>query len=155
MKSIIFLDIDGVLVSYVDLKHVDKYGAGFIKTAVDALNLLIEHTDSDICISSSWRHSKSIKLLQELMDVRGVKGNVVGKTEHFGCRGEEIQKWLNDNEEYENFIIIDDEMTSIVNIIPFYFKTHIFTNPYRCLDIYDVGRICRSVWPDMPNFKIK
>jgi hypothetical protein len=60
---------------------------------------------------------------------------------------------MEDNPEYEKFIIIDDQMTDIIDEIPFYWKTHIMTNPYRCLDIYDVGRVTRKAWPEMPNYQ--
>ena len=152
MKTIIFLDIDGVLASYVDMLRIDEYGPKFIPEAVDALNKLIEYTEADICVSSAWRVGKSVERLQEIMDARGVRCNIVGKTGHFGARGEEIKEWYEDNPEYEELIIIDDEMVDIFPTYPYNWRTHIYTNPYRCLDIYDIGRITRKAWPNMPNY---
>lgn len=153
IKRIIFLDIDGVLTSYLDMHWIDDKGPRFVESAVYALNKLIEFTNSDICISSAWRKGKNIEMLQDIMDSRGVNCKVIGKTNSLDTRGNEILKWLDDNPEYEEYIIIDDEMSDIINTIPYYWKTHICTNPYRCLDIYDIGKHCREIWPELPNYK--
>lgn len=136
--KIIFLDIDGVLASYLKMKWIDPYGPAFIDYSVSTLNKLIEKTNSDICIHSSWRVGRTIEDLQELLTARGVKCNVVGKTERFGDRGEEILKWLDENPQYTDYIIIDDEMSDIVNHIPFSWKTHIQPNMFQCLTIFDI-----------------
>lgn len=151
--KIIFLDIDGVLASYVDMMRIDRNGPGFIKHAVDTLNKLISHTNAHVCISSAWRVGRDIEKLQSILDDRGVKCKVVGKTGNYGARGQEILDWFNDHPEYTEFIIIDDEMVDITPIIPYHWKTHIYTNPYRCLDIYDIGKITRKYWPEMENYK--
>jgi hypothetical protein len=152
-KHVIFLDIDGVLVSYLDLRVYDEFGQKFIQEAVDSLNCLISQLDADVCISSAWRVGKSVERLQEIMDARGVQCKVVGKTEHFGPRGLEILKWLEDNPEYTDYVIIDDEMSvDILPHIPYHYKTHIHTNMYRCLDMYDVAVFSRDYWSKLPNY---
>jgi hypothetical protein len=142
-NSIIFLDIDGVLASYLQMKRIDPEGPAFIDYAVEAFNKLVDKTNSDVCISSSWRIGRTIEDLQETLNVRNVKCTVVGKTDRFGDRGEEILKWLKENPQYTEYIIIDDEMSDIEKHIPYYFKTHIKTNMFQCLTIYDIAK-CRS-----------
>lgn len=151
-KYIIFLDIDGVLVSYLDLKIKDEYGQQFIQEAVNSLNCLIKQFDADICISSSWRVGKTIERLQEILDARGVQCKVVGKTPRNGPRGLEIKQWLEENTEYTGYIIIDDEMIDIIPYIPWNYKTHIKPNMYRCLDMYDIAVFSREYWSKLPNY---
>lgn len=154
--KIIFLDIDGVLASYLNMRRIDKNGPSFIKGAVESLNILIELSGADVCISSAWRVGKSTAQLQEILNARGVKCNVVGKTKPStgnSSRGDEIKDWLDSHTEYNEYIIIDDEMTDIIGTIPYNWKTHIVTNPYRCLDMYDVARLYREVWPKLEVYK--
>ena len=137
-NNIIFLDIDGVLASYLKMKHIDEYGPAFIDYSVSTLNKLIEKTNSDICISSSWRVGRTIEDLQELLTARGVKCNVVGKTDKSVDRGVEILNWLYGNSQYNEYIIIDDEMSDIIKTLPFNWKTHIKPNRFQGLTIYDI-----------------
>jgi hypothetical protein len=153
-KHVIFLDIDGVLVSYADLKLIDEYGQQFVPSAVDALNKLIECLDSDVCISSSWRVGSSVEELQHIMDIRGVKCKIVGMTPHFGERGLEILAWLEKHPEYEKFLVIDDEHSDIIPHIGFHWKKMIKTNCYRCLDLYDIAMFDRDkFFPQLLNWQ--
>ena len=138
-QTVIFLDIDGVLVSYLYLKdrHLDGYHK-FVDSAVSALNVLLNVTNADICISSTWRKGKSIELLQSIFDNRNVNGKIIGKTPDFGGRGEEILNWYNNQTDYNNYIIIDDEWCDIEPYIKYNYKKEIRTNPFRCLDLYDI-----------------
>lgn len=143
-NNIIFLDIDGVLASYLKMKWIDEKGPAFVDYSVNALNKLIEKTNSDICISSSWRIGRTIDELQNILEKRGVKCNIVGTTDRFGDRGEEILKWLDENKQYTDYIIIDDEMSDIIEHIPFSWKTHIRPNMFQCLTIYDIANFDSS-----------
>lgn len=52
---IIYLDIDGVLVSYLKLKERDSDGKNsFVSKAVETLNSIITMFNADICIVSTW-----------------------------------------------------------------------------------------------------
>lgn len=91
-KRIIFLDVDGVLIS----------GLLGWKTpspeSVRALNELVERTGADIVVSSCWRVGRTVVELRELLASWGVKGRVVGKTgSSKECRGYEIGQFLLDN----------------------------------------------------------
>lgn len=125
--NIIFLDVDGVLNSHcrfygknLDEFHKSQQEIGYPKNqveprCVDLLNQLISATDSKIVMSSTWRHDNTVQQTQELCDLWGIKGEVIGNTPHLGegcVRGNEIYKWLQDNKQnfdITNYIILDDD----------------------------------------------
>ena len=135
-KKIIFLDIDGVLRTHKSdlewsnklttpiFKGVDRL---FDKNLVDNLNEVIILTGAKIVITSNWRISLSLEELQKIFKERGVIGEVIGKTGlghlkggspiPIGNRGLEISDWLGRNPA-EKFIIIDDQVSDIINIFP-------------------------------------
>jgi hypothetical protein len=135
-KKIIFLDIDGVLRTHKSdlewsnklttpiFKGVDRL---FDKTLVDNLNEVIYLTGAKIVITSNWRIYLSLEELQRIFKERGVIGEVIGKTGlghlkggspiPIGNRGLEIQDWL-DRNPVRKFIIIDDQVSDIINIFP-------------------------------------
>jgi hypothetical protein len=135
-KKIIFLDIDGVLRTHKsDLEWSNKLATPifkgvdrlFDKNLVDNLNEVIYLTDAKIVITSNWRIYLSLEELQKIFKQRGVIGEVIGKTGlgHLkaGCpipignRGLEISDWL-DRNPARKFIIIDDQVSDIINIFP-------------------------------------
>lgn len=105
---IIFLDIDGVLITdeSVDWKTADP-------RCVRWLNQLIEDTRARIVVSSVWRFRGDVDWLQALLCDWGVlSGVVIGKTPRLVGeeRGREIQNWLLDNKYTGGgFVIIDDD----------------------------------------------
>jgi len=112
--KLVFLDIDGVLVT-LDSLHNGESGlrASFDVEAVENFNVLISQSGAKVVVSSDWRIGKDVATLQEMLDVRGVKCEVIGLTPWLPMeksRGWEIRAWL---QEYtltlrEDFIIIDD-----------------------------------------------
>ena len=58
MRKIIFLDIDGVLSPrwWNSDKQSDNYGCLFDAKAVANLAKIVEETDAEIVISSSWKN---------------------------------------------------------------------------------------------------
>jgi hypothetical protein len=132
--KIIFLDIDGVLVSHQSIKeHNETYGRTRFSTApsrksIEILNKVIEETGAKIVISSTWRIGNSTHLLDLYFHELGLKGEIIGQTARLqGTRGLEIKTWLLENEsiihnrstvklwnqdyrsEVESFVIIDDD----------------------------------------------
>lgn len=140
---IIFLDFDGVLCSYDDLKIRDTNGNHFFRDySIEALNILVAYYGAKIVISSSWRSKgdfREIKNFQKLFDERGIKAEVIGVTPHLnGVRGKEINAWLDANPSC-NYIILDDETADMEGIINMQYIWK--TNRWRCLDSYDVRSI--------------
>jgi len=85
--KIIFLDFDGVLTNneysarlYEEGKpNSDKYGELFDPKAVDLLNRIIDETQANVVVSSSWRYL-GLEKLQELWQERGLHGQVIDMT---------------------------------------------------------------------------
>lgn len=126
--KIIFLDIDGVLNSrkyfiethkgnlvchkvYDYNKMDDLIKLFMLKIDFYKLQLLreiISYTNAKIVITSAWRNLKEWPLIEEILIEKGLP--IIGVTSSFGSRGEEIRDYLKDNEEIDNYIIIDDDM---------------------------------------------
>ena len=119
MKKVIFLDFDGVLVTDryqtqlmddgVQL-HVDEYGAKFDPVCVENLRQIIDSTDADIVIPSTWKMRLGLEGLQKMWDARRLPGKVIGVTPDIDPihRGNEIDAWLDANPGAVRYAIIDD-----------------------------------------------
>jgi hypothetical protein len=116
--KIIFLDFDGVINCEIDYPtDPDKEPPEDIsRRCIKLLNSLIEETEAKVVISSVWRNNRSVKDLQQLLEIYGFKGEVIGKTPHIkgGVRGNEIVHWIKDNFEYTErerlrYVILDDD----------------------------------------------
>lgn len=123
--KIIFLDIDGVLNSDSILSEyipeIDGEYYPYQPHLVENLNSILKRTDARIVVSSTWRLGESVERLQYLLTHMGVKGEVVGKTDSYSdkfvVRGNEILKWIQDNQnllgchhyDFYDYVIIDDD----------------------------------------------
>lgn len=118
---IIFLDIDGVLVT-----HREVRGNTFNSRCVKNINKLCDlYENTKIVVTSMWRLGKSLDQLKELLTSQGITSEVIGKTEdHFGDgsqdmpRGKEILEWLNNNNYTGPYLVVDDEIGDILEHIP-------------------------------------
>jgi ribosomal protein L31E len=121
MNPVIFLDIDGVVVTPRSLaeggpKHADS-------SCVANLNRLVEAAHAEVVISSSWRTAHSIDFIRETLCASGFSWpeRIIGMTEHMHYRVEhgsivgraersdEIRAWL-DRHPREQFVILDDDL---------------------------------------------
>ncbi len=120
--KIIFLDIDGVLNNL----YTKETFEGFVFVEDEKILLLkeiIESTNAEIVLTSTWRkgwfykeHNNSyngeevwlFEALQEKLNEYGIE--LFDYTEEIGLRGEEISKWLEDNNDkkIESYVVIDD-----------------------------------------------
>jgi hypothetical protein len=122
--NVIFLDIDGVLVTpnYSVQAHGlwkqtngwfksrDEFGAIFDPMAIDCLVYLCDTTDSKVVVSSSWR-SKGLKRMKDLFKVRGIPIDVIDITPMtIGIRGSQIEEWLIEHDDVSNYVILDDDV---------------------------------------------
>ena len=120
--KIIFLDIDGVLVTrnsikYQYLNFPDETSIRFGKKAVKNLNKLIRLTKAKIVISSTWRLFHSLEKLQSIFEEQKIKGKIISTTsvekatiEEDIPRGQKIADWLEQHLEVEQYVIIDDDV---------------------------------------------
>lgn len=111
--KLIFLDIDGVLVTSNSLIPSDKYfGHTFDPNCVRKFIEILTATKAKIVISSSWREGRTLTQLQSIFRANGLEDCVIGVTPSFNdetIRGIEIQTYLDAFDDLEGFVIIDDE----------------------------------------------
>ena len=154
MNKIIFLDIDGVLntehyqglLQYQGKPWQDEYGAFFDPKAVKQLKRIIDATDADIVVESSWKYL-GLDAMKELWKVRNLPGRIIditpsttsdeyllnvdlddfsNKMHH--CKGLEISSWLSEKGlSNTRYVIIDDEYVILDSQLPHF----ILTNPYE------------------------
>lgn len=119
--KIIFCDFDGVLnVCYP--KH-DEFGQLFHPHFEANLKRLVDETGANIVISSSWRFD-GLERMKEMWRKRNLPGLLIditpdcayivdelGQMEYYDQveRGHEIQQWLAEHPEVENYVILDDD----------------------------------------------
>lgn len=113
----IFLDIDGPLnTGRNDYMDPGRFGHHFDDMAVRNLRRIIDETGAKIVISSSWRHL-GLKKIREIWnewrlpgEIAGCTPGVWGEGQVFSCRGEEIQRWMEENSDGDSCYIILDDM---------------------------------------------
>lgn len=131
-EKIIFLDIDGVLNhrSYYEREGwqdalAKKYGwpqSDIDSETVKILNRIISETGAKVVISSTWRLGHPPVKMQQLLELRGFVGTVIGATgtarQEWAVRGNEIMAWQIENADklpnkygryFTNYVILDDD----------------------------------------------
>lgn len=118
MKKILFLDFDGVLVTnryqdeQIDSGGVlrDNYGAVFDPVCVENLRRIIDNTDADIVVTSTWKMERGLDGIMWMWADRHLPGNILDVTPDIDPihRGNEIQAWIERWGEECRYAIIDD-----------------------------------------------
>jgi hypothetical protein len=148
--KIIFLDIDGVLNSelYMIAEHnksmaiehkieqtrFERQVDEIDPKAMSFLNDLIKETEAKVVISSTWRRSNTIESLTEIFKARDFIGEIIGFTPRLSedcLRGNEIYKWIKDNDkllgmpyyDFNSYIILDDDSDMLYWQKDNFFKT--------------------------------
>ena len=134
--KVIFLDIDGVLVTrnsikYQYLNFPDEPNIRFSKKAVKNLNKLVRLTKAKIVISSTWRLFHSLEKLQNIFEEQKIEGEIISTTsvekatvEEDIPRGQKIADWLEQYPKVKQYVIIDDDVQA--DCIQFH--------PYNCVE---------------------
>lgn len=134
--NFLFLDFDGVLNSeqskifWQNLKDqaswekdmqvssggiLEQIAMEFCPIAISNLEELIRRTGVKIVVSSSWRSMRSVQELKEIFKSKLISDAIIDKTESFSnTRGEEIQKWLDENE-HDKYVILDDDQRMLLS----------------------------------------
>lgn len=158
-RPVIFLDIDGVLVTHESLKGGGMYCA--CSRSVGLLNKFIADVDAEVVISSSWRIGHSVDFIRGALAARGLFRHeaVIDKTEHIhwksesgiitgtATRADEIREWLSRNPR-ESFVIFDDAWDA--EIEGHYVRTNMeegltYEHLNRALDILTARAALRKV----------
>lgn len=105
--KIIFLDIDGVITSArTGWVNWDPFATTFVKWCC-------EKSDTKIVISSTWRCNRDRKFFTDIFGENAIHEDWRTPWDlsdmTMNCRGDEIQKWLTNHPEIEDYVIIDDE----------------------------------------------
>ena len=118
MKKILFLDFDGVMVTDTYLIHLtnagslllDSHGYRFDPICVEELKKIIDSTDAEIVVISTWKMEMGLDGIQKMWDARQLPGKVIGVTPDIDPihRGNEIDAWLDANPGAVRYAIIDD-----------------------------------------------
>ena len=120
---ILFLDFDGVLNHHAHFaalpperscSEVEYDDRSFDHTCVERVNAIVRRTGCDVVVSSSWRLQPKYATpprLTRLLRRHGFASRIVDVTPDHprGCRGDEIQAWLNRHPGVVAFAILDDD----------------------------------------------
>lgn len=154
MEKIIFLDFDGVLntehyqrlLCYQENAWKDEYGALFDPEAILQLRRIVNATNADIVVESSWKFY-GLEAMQEMWLKRDMPGKIIDITPSSvsdswlmtanlddidpamgHCKGLEIASWLSDNASKDTrYVIIDDEYVILESQSPYF----LLTDPYN------------------------
>lgn len=156
MRKIIFLDIDGVLSPrwWNSDKQSDNYGCLFDAKAVANFAKIIEITDAEIVVSSSWK-LMGLQALQDMWKDRKLPGKIIDITPDYMSdellmkedsvnvdylfeRGSEIQGWLLlHGDDVSRYVIIDD----MDDILPEQQSHFVQTDPEVGITYDDVKKV--------------
>jgi hypothetical protein len=107
-RKILFLDFDDVLNTVGTLER----GQLFENANIEALNAILDRTDAQLVVTSTWRVGATLEELEELLVEAGVHaaGRVVGSTPWLtNCpRGAEIMAWLDEASAPVRYVILDN-----------------------------------------------
>ena len=113
-NSVLFLDIDGVLNSKIYYKYLYKPedgGSRFDPYCVILVKKLIKEFSLKIVISSTWRDGAKNRLVKELSEnslMEYLHEDWLTPIVRPANRGKEIELWLENHSEVEDYIILDD-----------------------------------------------
>lgn len=110
--KVIFLDIDGVLNSdeYIDsIKGKEMTAENEIDMEkVRLLEQAINKTGARVVLTASGRYAQVGRYLREVLSQRAIFTDVTPYMDNI--RGLEIKEWLRQNNDVEDFVILDDEI---------------------------------------------
>lgn len=152
-RSIIFLDFDGVLnteqyqawLAVEGKPNKDAWGPLFDPHAVENLRKIIESTDAEIVISSSWRYIHRLGSLRMMWEVRELPGEILDRLPcgaSYISRGEDIECWLNQHGQTD-YVIIDD----LNDFYPTQLDRYVETNPIVGITEADATRAIEILNP--------
>jgi hypothetical protein len=129
--KIIFLDIDGVLNNRASLAE----GIHILNEKCQLIGRIVDATEAQIVISSTWRMGMLIETLNIMLWKTGGPYNaIIAATPVINpdnIRGEEIQAWMDGAKErgkdISHYIIIDDDSDMLPEQMEFFIKTDMRT----------------------------
>ena len=122
---LIFLDIDGVMVSAKSWKSPELLNDGFPAFGLKAVRVLqnLISEDTTVMLTTSHKSRFTIEEWKEIFQKRGLQVNrLKSLNDNINClsRKDEVLNWFNLNNVSEEFIIIDDDKS--LNGLPSFLK---------------------------------
>jgi hypothetical protein len=112
-RPVLFLDIDGVLNSVQWARRVQRPGIlGIDPDTIPHLQRIVDETDCDIVVSSTWRIGRQAVELREILLNAGMRSPcpVIDRTPGGGgFRGNQIAEWLENAGFDGRFACLDDD----------------------------------------------
>lgn len=117
-RTIIFLDIDGVLNTPKTWgNHIPNPASAIDHDKVHIVRLLQQKTGAEMVLSSTWRYAYGYERTLQLLVERGwpeAPKVFVGMTPVLHqARGEEISAWLRLNPNVTQYVILDDDNSAM------------------------------------------
>lgn len=124
--KILFLDIDGVLnstrsaIALGNFPHTTKTLRYFDVIALRLIRKVCKETGCKICLSSTWRNDKNWEEIGP-----NLKLPIIDRTPRSlsGYRGKEIEAWLNEHPEVNQYAIVDDDGDMLEKQHPYFVHT--------------------------------
>ncbi len=124
---LIFLDIDGVMVTAKSWQRPDILEDGFVDFSPKAVrviqDILSQNADTTIILTTSHKSRFSLSQWKIIFERRGLNVNKLeslNDNTDFQSRKVEILNWFDSNDIHEDFIIIDDDKS--LNDLPKIYK---------------------------------
>lgn len=158
-KSVVFLDVDGVL----DIFSPNKYIQNILPEAVERLKRLVQRSDALVVVISDWRYGsdKYVNYCKEnglhkqqcdnwpnLVNALEEAGipiyDVTPWDERFHTRTEEIAAYLSEHPEISNYVILDDCFSDDYSSNPAIKKHLVFVDALKGLqdaDMFKAGDV--------------
>ncbi|ARU04736.1 hypothetical protein CCO03_08650 [Comamonas serinivorans] len=140
MRKILFLDVDGVLNSVKSCAALGGYPheltsrEGFDWIAIKLLQRLCDSSGVQIVMSSAWRAWNKPEDFAKAFDLPVIDSTPRLHTK----RGEEIQAWLDANDDIEAYVILDDDSDMLDSQQERFIKT----NAKEGLTWTDFSKVC-------------
>lgn len=138
-KTILFLDVDGVLNCQTTTETSPSGMIGIGDVQLNFLKELIDKTNSLIVLTSTWRleFDKKINpktddakyLLTKLKEKNIFIYDMLRKEKNINdSRGKQILDWIKSHNNFENFLIIDDDFSDYneLNLKKYFVKTNFY-----------------------------
>lgn len=132
MKKYLFLDIDGVMnnAEWAEKRHNEGSTRHmleeFDREAVVRLQRIVDATGCEIVVSSTWRILHTVSKIRKMLVQHGLSMDVkfLGATPRLHCeRGHEIQAWMDAAGVTPEQIVILDDDSDMVHLLPRHVKT--------------------------------
>lgn len=151
MSKVIFLDFDGVLCTARQCVASGERGviAGLDPVALRFLDRICAKHDIKVVISSTWRQGGNAREFYQLfcaascIDLASAIHKNWRTDSIQGCtRGQEIEKWLSENE-CDGYLILDDDTDMLEYQKPFFVNTDcrngmLFDHYVQCLKVLGI-----------------